>query len=381
MHVDFPIISADSHITEAPNTYLDHIDPKYADVAPRLVETEDKGDIYVIDGMKRTIPMGLVAAAGQHADDLNTRARYADLHKSGYDATYRIADQNRDGVSAEIIYPSVGMVLCNHPDFDYKKAAMDAYNRWIAEYCSVDPQRLLALGQTPMRSPEEGIADLEKMKAMGMRGVMLTGNPQVEDYDSPIYDEFWEACIDLEMVPSFHILTSEGDALNRSRGPKMNNFLSIIRGNQDIMGMFVLGGVFEKHPRLKIVCVEADAGWVPHFMYRMDHAWKRHRKWLTANVDKLPSEYFKEHIYTTFQDDFVAFASADQMNWRRLCWANDFPHSDSTWPWSQEMLTEQTDQLTAEQRRAILCDNTAELYGIDTSKLPVGGDILAASAA
>jgi len=272
-------------------------------------------------------------------------------------------------------------VLCNHPDFEYKKAAMDAYNRWIAEYCSVDPQRLLALGQTPMRSPEEGIADLEKLKAMGMRGVMMSGNPQVEDYDSPIYDEFWEACVDLDLVPSFHILTSEGDALNRSRGPKMNNFLSIIRGNQDIMGMFVLSGVFEKHPRLKIVCVEADAGWVPHFMYRMDHAWKRHRKWLTANIDKLPSEYFKEHIYTTFQDDFVAFATADQMNWRRLCWANDFPHSDSTWPWSQEMLTEQTDQLTDEQRRAILCDNTAELYGIDTSKLPVGGDILAASAA
>jgi uncharacterized protein len=379
--VDYPIISADSHITEAPNTYIDYIDSKYVETAPRVVETEDKGDLYVIDGMKRTIPMGLVAAAGQDPMALNTRARYSDIPRSGYDSSYRIADQNRDGVSCEVIYPSVGMVLCNHPDFEYKKASMDAYNRWIAEYCSIDPQRLLALGQTPMRSPEEGIADLEKLKAMGMRGVMMSGNPQVEDYDSPIYDEFWEACVDLEMVPSFHILTSEGDALNRSRGPKMNNFLSIIRGNQDIMGMFVLGGVFEKHPRLKIVCVEADAGWVPHFMYRMDHAWKRHRKWLTANIDKLPSEYFKEHIYTTFQDDFVAFATADQMNWRRLCWANDFPHSDSTWPWSQEMLTEQTDQLTDEQRRAILCDNTAELYGIDTSKLPVGGDILAATAA
>jgi len=379
--VDFPIISADSHITEAPNTYLDYIDPKYAATAPRVVETEDKGDLYVIDGMKRTIPMGLVAAAGVDPMKLNTRARYSEIHRSGYDSSLRIADQTRDGVSCEVIYPSVGMVLCNHPDFDYQKASMDAYNRWISEYCSVDPQRLLALGQTPMRSPEEGIADLEKMKAMGMRGVMLTGNPQVEDYDSPIYGEFWDACVDLEMVPSFHILTSSGDSLNRSRGPKMNNFLSIIRGNQDIMGMFVLGGVFERHPRLKIVCVEADAGWAPHFMYRMDHAWKRHRKWLTANIDKLPSEYFREHIYMTFQDDFVAFANADQMNWRRLCWANDFPHSDSTWPWSQEMLTEQTDHLTDEQRRAILCDNTAELYGIDTSTLPVGGDTLAATAA
>jgi predicted TIM-barrel fold metal-dependent hydrolase len=379
--VDYPIISADSHITEAPNTYTDYIDPKYVETAPRVVETEDKGDLYVIDGMRSTIPMGLVAAAGVDAMALNTRARYSEIHRSGYDSSYRIADQTRDGVSCEVIYPSVGMVLCNHPDFDYKKAAMDAYNRWISEYCSVDPQRLLALGQTPMRSPEEGIADIEKMKATGMRGVMMPGNPQVEDYDSPIYDEFWEACIALGLVPSFHILTSTTDSLNRSRGPKMNNFLSIIRGNQDIMGMFVLSGVFEKHPRLKIVCVEADAGWAPHFTYRMDHAWKRHRKWLTAKVDKLPSEYFKEHIYLTFQDDWVAFANANQMNWRRLCWANDFPHSDSTWPWSQELLTEHTAHLTDEQKRAILCDNTADLYGIDVSTLPVGGDTLAATAA
>ena len=85
MKVDFPIISADSHITEAPNTYLDYIDSKYVDVAPRVIETENHGDVYVIDGMKRSIPMGLVAAAGQKADELNTKARYSDLPKSGYD--------------------------------------------------------------------------------------------------------------------------------------------------------------------------------------------------------------------------------------------------------------------------------------------------------
>lgn len=381
MKVDYPIISADSHITEAPNTYIDFIESKYVDTAPRVVETDDRGDIYVIDGMKTTIPMGLVAAAGQDPEKLNTKARYADLPKSGYDATYRIADQNRDGVSAEIIYPSVGMVLCNHPDFEYKKAVMDAYNRWISAYCDTDRNRLIALGQTPMRSPEEGIQDLEKMKAMGMRGVMLPGNPQVEDYDSPVYKEFFEACVALELVPSFHILTSTADALNRNRGPKMNGFLSIIRGNQDIMGMFVLGGIFEQHPNLRIVCVEADAGWAPHYMYRMDHAFKRHRKWLKARIDTMPSDYFREHIYLTFQDDFIAFRNADQMNWRRLCWANDFPHSDSTWPWSQEMLTEHTSHLTEEQRRAILCDNTAELYKLDVATLPVGGDALAATAA
>ncbi len=377
MRVDHPIISADSHITEAPNTYVDYIDPAYRDVAPRLVSTDDRGDVYVIEGMRRSIPMGLIAAAGKPAEELAQRARYEELHRSGYDSSCRLDDQRRDGISAELIYPSVGMVLCNHPDFDYKRAAMQAYNRWLVEYCAVDSNRLIPLGQSAMRTPEEGIRDLEEMKAMGMRGVMMPGNPAVVDYDSSVYDEFWAACVDLQMVPSFHILTSSADAFGGHRGPKMANFLTIIRGCQDIIAMFVLGAVFERHPGLRVVCVEADAGWAPHFMYRMDHAYKRHRAWLTAKVDRLPSAYFREHIYMTFQDDFVAFQNVDQMNWHRLMWANDFPHSDSTWPWSQEMLDEQAAHLTAEQRRAILCDNAAELYGIDTSVLPIGGDALA----
>jgi predicted TIM-barrel fold metal-dependent hydrolase len=151
----------------------------------------------------------------------------------------------------------------------------------------------------------------------------------------------------------------------------MNGFLTIVRGCQDIMGTLILGGVFERHPKLKIVCVEADAGWVPHYMYRMDHAFKRHRNWLPAGqeLSKLPSEYFAENIYITFQDDWVAFKTANLMNWKRLMWANDFPHSDSTWPWSQEMLKEHAAGLTDEQREHILCDNVAELYQIDLRAL------------
>ena len=103
----------------------------------------------------------------------------------------------------------------------------------------------------------------------------------------------------------------------------------------------------------------------------MDHAYKRHHNWLAPGVklERLPSEYFMEHIYTTFQDDWVAFRSVDQMNWRRLMWANDFPHSDSTWPWSQQMLAEQAGALKPEQRQGILCGNVADLYKIDLATL------------
>jgi uncharacterized protein len=374
MAATFPIISADSHITEAPNTYTDYIDPAWRDKAPRMVDGGEKvGDLFVIDGMDRPVPMGLVAAAGKPAEEIRVMGvKFDELHRGGWDPDARLADQDRDGVAAEIIYPTVGMQLCNHRDFDYKKACFDAYNRWIAAYCSAHPDRLLGAGQTAMRTPEEGIEDLKAIKALGLRGVMMPGDPAVDDYDSPAYDAFWEAAVELGLPLSFHILTTRD---GRTRGPRMNGFLSVVRGCQDIMGMLVLGGVFERHPELKVVCVEADAGWVPHFMYRMDHAYNRHRYWLPPGQEltKLPSEYFAEHIYVTFQDDWTAFRFADAMNWRRLMWANDFPHSDSTWPWSQEMLAQHTKDLTDEQRRAILGGNVAQLYDIDLDVLTTTG--------
>ena len=367
----FPVISADSHITEPPNTYTDFIDPAWRDRAPHMVDGgEGVGDMFVIDGMKRPVPMGLVAAAGKDPSEIRVMGvKFDELHRSGWDPQARLADQQRDGVSAEVIYPTVGMQICNHDDADYKKACFDAYNRWIASYCAVHPDRLLGAGQTAMRSPEEGISDLESIKALGLRGVMMPGNPgYVDDYDSKAWDPFWEAAVDMELPLSFHILTTRDPT---SRGPRMNSFLSIVRGCQDIMGTLVFGAVFERHPRLKVVCVEADAGWVPHFMYRMDHAYNRHRHWLQPDqeLSKPPSEYFAENIYVTFQDDWSAFKQANDMNWRRLMWANDFPHSDSTWPWSQEMLAKHTVSLTPEQKEAILCGNVADLYKIDLAAL------------
>ena len=364
--MDYPIISADSHITEPPDTYIDHIDPKFRDDAPHLEHFEEKGDMFVIPGMKIPVPMGLVAAAGKPPEEIRVMGvRFEELHRGGWDPEARLADQVRDGVHAEIIYPTVGMVLCNHRDFDYKQACFDAYNRWIASYCESHPTRLLGCGQTAMRSVEAGIADLKAIAALGLRGVMMPGNPAVEDYDSPVYDPFWEKAIELGLPLSFHILTTRETA--PVRGPAMNRFLTVVRGCQDIMGTLILGGVFERHPDLKVVCVEADAGWVPHYMYRLDHAFKRHRNWLPPGqkLSRLPSEYMAENVYVTFQDDWVAFQTVDLMNWHRLMWANDFPHSDSTWPWSQDVLEKQTANLSEEQRRAILCDNVADLYGIE----------------
>ena len=156
------------------------------------------------------------------------------------------------------------------------------------------------------------------------------------------------------------------------RGNKTNSFLGIIRSVQDVMGVFVLGGVFDRHPKLKFIAAEADAGWLPHYAYRMDHAYERHAIWLGGgkNLEKMPSEYLNSNVWLTFQDDWVASKVANLMNPRRLVWANDFPHSDATWPWSQEMLTKHASDLTAQEQRWIMRDNIIECYDLPLDKVP-----------
>lgn len=363
-------ISADSHVTE-PGECYERIDPKFRDRAPRATTDDRMGAVIDIDNGRSRIPYGMIAAAGRPAESIHpfVFVGWDELHPGGWDPAARLEEQDRDGVTIEVLYPSVGMLLCNHPDADYKKACFDSYNLWITDFQHHAPDRLVGLGQTALRSVEEGVEDLHAIADLGLRGAMLPGFAGCHadgDYDDPKWDPLWRAAVELGMPLSFHILTTGADDMagGRFRGPKMNSFLGIIRGCQDIIGTLIFGGVFERHPDLRVVCVEADAGWVPHWMYRADHAFDRHRNWLTADVTRPPSEYFRENVYVTFQDDFVAFHVTDMLNHKRLMWANDHPHSDATWPDSQAVVAEHTAALSPDVRDDILWRNCARLYNL-----------------
>src|SRR5262249_56060968 len=148
----------DGHPGGAGNGGGERIDAKFRDGAPHVVRDPERGDLFVIDGLDKPIPMGLVAAAGKRAEELTVfGARFEDLHRGGWDPQARLADQERDGVAAEVLYPTVGMMLCNHPDFDLKQACFDAYNLWIAEDCAAHPDRLIGAGQTAGQSAARGL--------------------------------------------------------------------------------------------------------------------------------------------------------------------------------------------------------------------------------
>ncbi|MDH4144627.1 MAG: amidohydrolase [Acidimicrobiia bacterium] len=368
------MISADGHVCEPANCYVDYIDPKYRDEAPRIVEQDDGTEAFVVPGMRRPVALGFVDGAGFKPRERLKRAktmRFSDVRKGAYGGKERLEYMDRDGLAAELIYASVGMGICMHRDAEYKQACMKAYNRWLQAMCSEAPERIYGLAQTAVLSVDSAIADFQEAKDMGMVGMMMPGDPINEDYDHPDYDALWECATDLDLPIAFHILTNRAGSINQKvRGHDMNGFLAIMRAIQDVVGMMTLGGVFERHPNLKLVVAESDAGWLPHYMYRMDHAVRmQHEDGRLPGMSKKPSEYIRSNVWATFQDDVTAYHTGGMMDHTHLLWASDFPHTDSTYPHSRRLVEEQSAHLPEEQRQAIFRDNTANLFNLPAGNL------------
>lgn len=364
------IISADSHVAERESVFAD-TSSKYKDSMPFEIYNERYGGaVLVVPGIDQQLPMALLCTAGRSPKDIvKTPMTWDELHPGSLYPAARIKVQDQENVKAEVIFPSVGMLVCNHPDADYKKVCFDAYNRWIFEFSSFNSNRLIGVPLISIRTIDEGLKIIVNAKENGARAVMFPGNPVFEDYDHIVYDPIWELCSTLQLPVCFHILATSSDLASKTRGSNaksgsMLRQLHILRGNQDIMAMLIFGGVFLRHPKLNVVCVEADGGWVPHFLWRLDHAYRLHRHYLDLDIQQKPSDYFLKNIYLTFQDDLSVNVTLKGMNVERLMFATDFPHADGTFPQSQQALATLCQGMTDDERDCIAYKNAQKLFGI-----------------
>ena len=122
-----------------------------------------------------------------------------------------------------------------------------------------------------------------------------------------------------------------------------------------------MGRVFERFPKLKIVSAENDTGWLPHFMYRLDHTCERYGGYFS--LKEKPSDYLKRQLWATFLDDRVGALTYEIFGENNYMWGSDFPHSDCTWPHSREVIAKDFANVPDAVTRKIVCGNAAKLYG------------------
>jgi predicted TIM-barrel fold metal-dependent hydrolase len=374
------LISADSHVLEPVDLWPRRIDRRFRDRAPHVVAQQDGRDLFVCEEIK-PFPVSGLAVAGVDPREYGKRmfSGYAGIRPSGWDPVARLSDQAEDGVGGEVLYPSLGMPLYGLSDGAFRAACFRVYNDWLAEYCSHAPSRLAGIALVPMDDVGEAVAELERVARLGLRGGLIWGVPPEERrYDRDEWNPLWAAAQDLGLPLSLHILTgAKGMGVSRS---VMWDYPFLPHALERTIGDLIFGGVLERYPRLRFVSAENDIGWIGHFLQRMDHSYEKYRYLEAARVEgqesfaaygtgstpipEPPSFYFRRQISATFQEDPIGVRTRDAIGVDNLMWASDFPHSDSTWPHSRDVVARDFAGVPEEERRAITWGNCAKLYAL-----------------
>lgn len=259
-------------------------------------------------------------------------------------------------------------MLYQDPDPEVLAVTAAAYNEWIAEFCAAEPARLKGLAILDAENVDTNIAQLERARALGLSGGIVAVAPLAgQEYESPRYEPFWEAAASLGMPLSLHI------AKNRRAEEiaALDSEAAVANVDHDArtsLARMILAGVFERHPALRVNVVEFEAGWAPHFLERIDYTYaqrQRQSHWKRLADGMRPSDYFRRNVTVSFQEDPVAVLCRNLIGIENLTWGSDYPHTESTFPRSQQIPDEVLCGVSAEERRRLTRENCAALYGFE----------------
>lgn len=371
---EYRVISADSHFVEPPTMWAERIDKKFKDRAPHTVRGLEgrEGEFFVCENIA-PLPVAGAFGAGVKSEDMpeHIKKGFEAAPASVWDPAARIKDQELDGVQAEVIYTTFGMPLYGLEDAELRAACFWAYNDWAAEYCSYDPKRLLPLGLITLEDIDAGVQELKRIAKKGMRGAMIWAEaPGDRPYNHPDYDPFWAAAQEFNLPLSLHILTGrKGTGVDFFRGNLALQVAMLYHEVERSLGVFVLEGVLERFPNLKLVSAENDVAWMAYFMYRLDFAQHFAQGRVAARsqtpLKMKPSEYIKRQVYATFINESVFLSELHRYGPDNIMWSSDYPHTAAIWPRSQAFIQETFGGLAEDARRKIVHDTAARLYGID----------------
>lgn len=394
MNVD-PIISADGHVSESPDMWA-RVPEQFREVAMTRFRRRDDGHIVM------TL-MGNDIVVPPFAVELDAELRAKEFRSDptgGRDLAVRTQKQLLDGVHAEVVFPNSLLCLGNRPEVELNLAVSRAYNDWVYEVFAPEPERYIAAAFVPVDDIAVAVQEAERCIRKGFRTLMLPCSHPWRPYDRPEYAPLWSLIEEAGIVLNFHVFTGnvffgtdfasvdgmsvEEFALRRESAAvtqdRMERLSTTVIGMAAGMGPIVHltgGGVLERHPKLKFVVTEAEAGWLGWTLYAMDAM--QHRRRLGLNTLKMrASDYFRRQGAVTITDDPIALNNLEITGTECIMWGNDYPHDEGTYPASQVHRNAIVAATTPAEARAIFAGNAARIYGFDLNAISKSIDSIAA---
>ena len=297
--MDYRLISADSHVQIPESAWQEYLDPQYREQAPRI-ESTPEGDVRVFQGNRRPIN-ALSNLAGKKPEEYTgTIRRFNDQRAGAWDPAERIKDQDIDGVDVEVLY--VGGPLGDAQDDGLRLNSYRGYNRWLADFCSHAPDRLLGVAAVPIDTPERAVEEIRFAKEAGLRSVYIPLFPPEGDYSDEKWVPMWRTAVELDLPVAMHVGGRKGGGQPRygSAAGFMTDLVMSKMAMAEAIAELTFGMVLQNNPDLRIVSVEAQIGWISFIEYYMDHLWEKHRHWTKSELKEPPSFYFRRQVWATF---------------------------------------------------------------------------------
>lgn len=371
------LLDADSHVSEPLNLWRERLPAKYRDIAPRMV-TEYEGQPgawWIIEQDRHPHNVILGFGASKTLEELQEFLKgfsYAGAHRGGWDPAQRLKDMDEDGVAGDVLYTTLGFRMFWIKDAGFQRACFQVYNDWLAEFCGHSPKRLKGLGLISLYDPKKAAGDLSDCAKKGLAGAVIWASPPEElPFYSEANDIFWAAAEEVGMPLSLHEFAGFR-WVDWDSSAKKRTVAAVINSHEveATFATFILSGILERFPRLKIVSAELNCGWLPYFLERMDKTFESrgarlHGSPFSTKLTMKPSEYFRRQLYATFIDDPFGVAHRHDIGVNNILWSSDFPHSATFWPHSREKIAQDFQGVGEDDMRKILCENAAKLYGFD----------------
>lgn len=362
------MVSADCHVNEPPNLWVERIEEKYRHRLPRIEVDADGVKWSIVEGYH---PVKIRDLKMEGEDQERARVGKSDPEE-------RLKDHARDGVDAEIIFPNRGLQMWATPDPLFSQAMCRVYNDWAWEIFGDHYDRMRPMGCISTGDIPSAIEEIERIAKVGFKGLSLPckpmwgpGSSEDLNYNLPEFDPLW-ACIQEHNLPfTFHVSTGKDPRAARGNGGAIINYVihSLAPTAEPIVNL-CSSGVLDRFPGLRFASIEAGIGWVPWMLRAMDEAYEHHHFWAFPKLKQLPSDYYRQHCFASFQEDPPGIDLLREYDLgKNFMWANDYPHHEGSWPHSEQAIERTMSRLNDDERANVLGLNAARFFGFDADWL------------
>lgn len=354
------IFSADSHVSEPSNLYLEGLPTNLKKYA--LASRRD-GDYLLAGTEEKTIYR---MRMGNHRESPLSKDR-AGLR----DIAGRLNDMEHEGIDAEICFPTLGLWLYAIGNAEAEAASARLYNDWHIDFLGGHPDRFVQCGMLPVIDFSATIAELDYLASRGVRSAMLPAvtPPGCPKYNDPVWDPVFARAGELGIVFVMHTGTGmESVTAERGPGAAIINYSSQAMDAQLTAMYLIAGGVLDRNPKAKVAFIESGASWLVALGERMDEVAQAHEVFVRPKLSRLPSQIIDDQIWAAFQHDRACVVAAGMglPGAKNVMWGSDYPHAEGTWPISRNLVDSFLNDPHLDRQAVQDCFglNAARLFGI-----------------